>query len=230
MREARSFLRALQIADGTLPIGRFAHSYGVETWLDAHPDSGPEDLRELVRSTLAGSLATLDGAAVALAHAAASDADLDRLRAIDAALTARKLSRPARDASTLCGRQLADLAGRLALGGLAGRVSGEIDAGAMPGNLAVVEGVVGSAMEIARDETVLIAVRGHAAAMLSAAVRLGRLGTTRSQALLYELGPDLEDCAAVASGVRLGDLRATLPELEIHAARHAHREVRQFIS
>ena len=66
--------------------------------------------------------------------------------------------------------------------------------------------------------------------MLSAAVRLGRLGTARSQALLYELGPDLEDCAAVASGVRLGDLRATLPELEIHAARHAHREVRQFMS
>ncbi len=230
MREATSFLRALQIADGTLPIGRFAHSYGVEAWLEAHPDAGPDDLYELVRSTLAGSLATLDGAGVALAHAAASGADLDRLRAIDPALSARKLSQPARDASTLCGRQLALLAGQLGLGGLAGRVSDEIDAGAMPGNLAVVEGAVGSAMEIERDQTVLIAVRGHAAAMLSAAVRLGRLGTARSQALLYELGPDLEDCAEVAGGVRLEDLRATLPELEIHAARHTHREVRQFIS
>ena len=31
-------------------------------------------------------------------------------------------------------------------------------------------------------------------------------------------------------GVRLDDMRATLPELEIHAARHAHREVRLFMS
>ena len=106
----------------------------------------------------------------------------------------------------------------------------EIEAGAQPGNLAVVEGAVGAGMGIAREETVLIAVRGHAAAMLSAAVRLGRLGTTRSQALLFELCPDLEECAGVAMGVRLDDMRATLPELEIHAARHAHREVRLFMS
>ena len=69
MPEATVFLRALHVADGTLPIGRFSHSYGVEAWLEAYPDAGPEDLRELVESTLAGSFATLDGAAVALSHA-----------------------------------------------------------------------------------------------------------------------------------------------------------------
>ena len=47
---------------------------------------------------------------------------------------------------------------------------------------------------------------------------------------LFDLGPDLEECAEVAMGVRLDDMRATLPELEIHAARHAHREVRLFMS
>ncbi len=230
MGERTAFLRALQVADGTLPIGRFAHSYGVEGWLEARPESSAEDLHELVQSTLAGSIATLDGAAVALAHAAASRGDMGGLHRVDVALTARKLNESARSASCLCGRQLALLAGHLGLGEVVERLSVEIEAGAQPGNLAVVEGAVGAGMGIAREETVLIAVRGHAAAMLSAAVRLGRLGTTRSQALLFELCPDLEECARVAMGVRLDDMRATLPELEIHAARHAHREVRLFMS
>ena len=226
----QAFLRALQLADGTLPIGRFAHSYGVEAWLEANPKTGPGGLFELVRSTLAGSIATLDGAAVALAHAAASGGDLVRLREIDVALTARKLSEPARSASTLCGMQLASLAGRLGLGGVVDSLSPEVHREAWPGNLAVVEGAVGAAMGISREETVLIAVRGHAAAMLAAAVRLGRLGTSRSQVLLFDLAPELYECARVAMGVSLGDMRATLPELDIHAARQAHREARLFIS
>ena len=76
----------------------------------------------------------------------------------------------------------------------------------------------------------LIAVRGHAAAMLAAAVRLGRLGTSRSQVLLFDLAADLDRCAQVAMGVSLGNMRATLPELEIHAARQAYREPRLFMS
>ena len=200
---ARCFLRALQVADGTLPIGRFAHSYGVEAWLEANPAAEVEDLRELVRSTLAGSIATLDGAAVALAHAAAARADLAELGRIDAAVTARKLSELARSSSTLCGHRLAVLARKLGAGEIVERLATEIEAGARPGNLAVVEGAVGAGMGIACEDTVLVAVRGHAAAMLSAAVRLGRLGTTSSQALLYELGPDLEDCAAVAAATSL---------------------------
>jgi urease accessory protein len=226
----QAFLRALQLADGTLPIGRFAHSYGVEAWLEAHPEAGPDSLLELVRSTLAGSVATLDGAAAALAHPAASSGNLARLREIDVALTARKLSEPARSASTLCGTQLASLAGRLGIGGVLEPLSSEIHRRMWPGNLAVVEGAVGAAMEIPREETVLIAVRGHAAAMLAAAVRLGRLGTSRSQVLLFDLAPELDRCAQVAMGVSLGDMRATLPELEIHAARQAYRDARLFIS
>ena len=193
------------------------------------PGEPAEDLHELVRSTLAGSIATLDGAAVALAHAAASRGDMGGLHRVDVALTARKLNASARSASCLCGGSSPPRAD-LGLGEVVERLSAEIEAGAQPGNLAVVEGAVGAGMGIAREETVLIAVRGHAAAMLSAAVRLGRLGTTRSQALLFELCPDLEECARVAMGVRLDDMRATLPELEIHAARHAHREARLFMS
>jgi urease accessory protein len=224
------FLHALQIADGTLPLGRFAHSYGLEAWLEANPEAGPTELLEVARSALAGSVATLDGAGVALAHVAASRGDVAELTKIDRALTARKLSAASRRASTLCGGQLATLARELGIHGVAGQVAREVADGKRAGNLAVLEGAVGASMSIPRAQTVLIAVRGHATAMLSSAVRLGRLGTTRSQALLYELTSDLESCAQRAMGTSLEQMRATLPELEIHAARHETRQARLFIT
>jgi urease accessory protein len=225
-----AFLHALQIADGTLPIGRFAHSYGLEAWHEANPEAGADALLELLRSTLMGSIATLDGAAVALAHAAASQDDLARLRSIDSALTARKLSVPARRASTLCGSRLAALAQAMEIGGAAGRLVDEAADGAWEANLAVVEGAVAAGVGIPREQAVLMSARGHAAAMLSAAVRLGRLGANRGQTLLFELTSDIDRCAQVALGVSGDDLRSTLPELEIHAARHEHRDARLFMT
>ena len=224
------FLHALQMADGTLPIGRFAHSYGVEAWYEANPELGADALHELVRSALAGSVATLDGAGTALAHAAASRGDLARLKRIDAELTARKLSAPARRASVFCGGRLGALAQAMGIGGAIGELADGIAVGTWEGNLALVEGAVGAGAGIGREQTVLMAARGHASSMLSSAVRLGKLGANRGQALLFELTPDIERCARVALGVSVDEMRSTLPELEIHVARNERREARLFMT
>jgi urease accessory protein len=230
-RGGAAFLHALQMADGSLPIGRFAHSYGLEAWHDANPDADPDMLLELVRNTLTESVATLDAAGVALAHAAASGGDLARLERIDLALTARKLSAPARRASALCGSRLAALAAEIDVRGeVACHMARKIGDGAWDGNLALVEGALGAGMGVSRRHTVLVSVRGHAAALLSSAVRLGRLGTNRSQGLLYALTPDIERSARAAMGVSLDELGSTLPELEIHAARHEYRDARLFMT
>ena len=110
---AASFLAALQLADSALPVGRFVHSYGLETWLAASATVELERLGELVESAVCVGVAPLDGVVVAHAHRARSMAELSEL---DRLVTARKLSPPARKASQSCGRQLAALAPALAAG------------------------------------------------------------------------------------------------------------------
>lgn len=227
---AQAQLAILQLNDSALPTGRFAHSGGFEAWLEAHPAAAEADLAALIEAALGASFATLDGAGVALAHTAATGGDLKELLAVDHAVTARKLSRPARDASTLCGSRLTALAVELDAGGIVPEFAAMLDDRATPGNLAVAEGAIAAAFGISQDVAVLAAARSTASWLLSVAVRLGRLSARRAQVLLHALGAELARCATVALGVPRTAMRATTPELEIYAARHPQRAARLFIT
>jgi urease accessory protein len=226
MNDPVALLAALQLSDSALPIGRFVHSHGIEAWLRDRGEVAPETFAELVEAAVCEGLARLDGAMVAHSHRAGSTRELMEL---DAQLTARKLTPSARTASHTCGRQLAALAPRLApedllVGELARRVrSGEAD-----GNLAVVEGTLGRALGLTAREAVLVDLRGAAATLLSAAVRLGALAPSVAQIVLAELAPALASAAAVALALGLDELSSTAPELEVFALSHARADARLF--
>jgi urease accessory protein len=220
-----ALLAALQLGDSALPIGRFVHSHGVEAWLAANPDAGEAEIAELVETTVTEAVAPLDGAGLAHAHRAGTLAELVWL---DRALTARKAIAPARAASQACGRQLAALAGELSGDGLVAALAAAVRGRETDGNLAVVEGVLARALGIACADAVLVELRGGAGALLSAAVRLGRLAPARAQAAMYAMAPALQAAARAAAAAPAGELRSTGPELEIHALNHRRADARLF--
>jgi urease accessory protein len=222
---AASFLAALQLADSALPIGRFVHSHGLEAWLQHEDGAGDGELREVVESVLVEAFAPLDGVMLAHAHRATT---LDGLLALDRGLSARKLSGPARAASCACGRQLAALASGLVDDALVAAFAGEVRERRTDGNLAVVEGALTRALGLTAGQAVLLELRGTAAGLLSSAVRLGRLGPVRAQAMLAGLAPAIERAAAVALQAGLDDVRSTGIELEIAAMSHRRAHVRLF--
>ncbi len=223
---AQAFLAALQLADSALPIGRFVHSHGLEAWLRAHDPVDPDALGELVRSVVCASAAPLDGAAVAHAHRATSLAELVRL---DASLTARKLTPPARDASRACGRQLAALAPALAEhDALVAALADAVGDRRTAGHLAVVSGTLARALGVPAREAVLVELRGTAVGLHSAAVRLGALAPARAQLLLRRMHPAIERAADHALELGPDELHASTPELELHALAHRRPGARLF--
>ncbi|MEA2247614.1 MAG: hypothetical protein QOH46_2143, partial [Solirubrobacteraceae bacterium] len=67
-----------------------------------------------------------------------------------------------------------------------------------------------------------------AAGLLSSAVRLGRLGPVRAQAMLAALAPAIQRAAVDALEAGIDDLRSTAVELEIAAMSHRRAHVRLF--
>jgi urease accessory protein len=223
-----AFLLALQLGDSALPIGRFAHSYGLEEFVAREPDLGEAALVELVETMLLEVVAPLDGVALAEAHRLVGLRDIEKITALDHAVTVRKITPSSRHASIACGRRLAALVPELTEHHTACELAKTVDAGISDGNLAIVEGAVACAFGIDVKDAILLELRATSTALLSAALRLGRISSSRAQVLATRLVP--VHCVAldVALSVAVSDMRAVGPEFDLAAMCHRRREGRLF--
>lgn len=222
MADPAAALAWLQLHDNAFPAGRFVHSYGVESWLQAHPAASDSEICRLAESFVRHSVATLD--AVVVAHAWAVE-ELSALTALDALTTSYKLTANARAASHGCGRQLALVAQHV---GVRAPFLGAVTGGRADGNLAVVEAVVQRELGIGRLDAALGSIRSGYAGVLSAAVRLGRLGPIRAQRAMLDARRHMVEMARLALATPLDDMHSTTPELEIWAMRHETASGRMF--
>ncbi|WP_264886384.1 urease accessory protein UreF [Dietzia sp. NCCP-2495] len=215
----------LHLHDSAFPSGRFVHSNGLEAWLRDRPDATDDQIRAVARAYVAGSVATLD--AVAVGHAW-STPDSEALVELDLLVRAYKITESARTSSEACGRQLVTTARRTmpSVAGLG--YLGHVAAGRTPGSLPVVEGALQRALGIDRSRAVAGTVRSGYAGVLSAAVRLGRLGPMQVQRALFDDVQWITDLVRAAECTPLEDVTAFSPGLDIAAMRHETSSARLF--
>jgi urease accessory protein len=101
-----SLLSLLQLSDPALPIGGYAHSGGLETYVQAGVVCDAVRAGDFVRAMLQTSVHYTDAALVALAYQAAVAGDEKELLALDRLCEAVKLPREIREAARKLGGRL----------------------------------------------------------------------------------------------------------------------------
>ena len=220
-------LSVLQFSDSMFPSGAFTQSHGLEVLVADGLLDGPDALRRVLEMSLLQRQATADLPALLAAHSA----DHAEVLAIDHRLSAIKLAREERDASIRVGRRVAVEVLRLvpdheALSAFAAA----IDASRTPGNAGVAHGVAAAALGIPAHTAALGACHSFAAALISAAMRLTRLGHRDAQAVLRSIQPVMVEAVAIASQVPWQKMRSSAFQLDIAVARHERAEARMFAS
>ena len=204
----------MQLADGALPIGSAAHSFGLETLvveekLDA--DSLPRFLRDYLQET-----GVVEAAFCRAAHRPAGPG----WTALNRQLSARKPAPESRAASLTLGRRFLQLFLSL-------------ENAADPGgeaHYATAFGYVSRLLRIDEDLSAAVYLQQTVNALVSACQRLMPLGQQRAARLLWELKPAILEAARASDVAEPDAVSAFTPLVEIASMRHVALGTRLFIS
>ena len=221
-------LRLLQFADGLFPAGAYAHSFGLETYVQSGAADSAAAIESIIRSQLRGSLATCDAIILTHALAASRREDFRACREIDALADAMKPARETREASRQMGRQTLRVAAALTEHPVIAEFAAA--SGATPCHHCVVFGLVGGAYGWSPPDAAAAFLYSSCVAMVNAGIRLLPMGQLDGQRIIARLLPEIATLAAVAARTPLSEAASSAVGLEIAAMRHAALDARLFRS
>ncbi|GEO96096.1 urease accessory protein UreF [Kocuria turfanensis] len=224
---AAGMLAVLQLCDSALPTGAFAHSLGLETYLDDGTVGDEPGFLAWVRHCLHHQVVPAEGWAV---RAVATAADDDAVWRADELLAAQALPVQVRDAASAMGRRMTEIGAENFTSPRLLAYADRQRAGTSRGSPAVAFALVGAGLGVPWEQLAGAYLFSTATSLTQNAVRGIPLGQNAGQRVLRALHED------VALGVeRIGrmpeeEVGATSPGLEIAQMRHAWQRARMFMS
>jgi urease accessory protein len=226
---AAPLARALQFGDSMFPIGGFAFSGGLESAIQKRVVTDAGTLEAYAR-TAVEQAALGDGIAVIWAHRAAAAVDLAELVRIDERVYARKLSGETRTMSVRMGKKFTEMGAEVTGAPLLKTWRAHIDAGATPGCYPVALAANFAAQGLPARDAFVVHQYGVATMILSAALRLMKIGHVDTQRMLYRLNAAAGAAYENAAAARLSDMAGFAPLTEVLAAVHVKAHVRLFMN
>jgi urease accessory protein len=220
----------LQFSDGLFPSGGYAHSFGLEWYVQSGEIRDLPGVEAFVRAHLEGSAGPCDAVAVVAALALGGAGDLDGCLALDGILDAMKPVAEFREASRQMGRQTLRVAATLTDHCALRAVSEAAESRRTPGHHALAFGLAGSALGWPAAVAARAYLYSTAALLVGAALRLLPLGQLDGQRVLWGVGPLIDRLSREAEGKGPADLWSFAPAIEIAGMRHARLDGRLFRS
>jgi urease accessory protein len=221
-----TLLRLLQISDSAFPTGSFSHSMALEAFHEAGELRSEEDLERAVELHLSA-LATSDCVALRASYGARPE----EVFRVDRLLSATKLSRELRSASSSTGKRFLLSVVALGMEGITlGVFSDAVRAGASPGNLAVGYGVAAPALGLGLEETLHAHLYAGVAALVAAGQKLIPLGGSAAQRVLFGMGEEIEYSVWVSGTIEADEMYAFAPTIDARSMMHERQRTRLYIS
>ena len=225
--EGKPLLTLLQLTDSFFPTGAFAHSFGLETYVQLELVNDPETFETFLRSTLHHGFRNGDVVAIGLTYKAT---EIEQIIDLDARLTAMKVARESREGSIKIGKQFLRNAAILERNEMLDDYAERVRSSRCAGHHAIAYGLVASVAKIDLFSAVLGYLHAHIVGQVSAAVRLIPLKPTDGQRIIQAIRPELIDIARYAGEASMDDLSGFTPGLDIRGMQHERLYSRLFIS
>jgi len=220
----------LQTNDSLFPSGSFAHSFGLEGWVQLEQANDQATLKRFLRDQLVPALTHFELPFLRLAYQATHDHDLPRLIALDERYGAMKGSFEFRQASARIGAQRLEMLHKLWPNPLLDKLQQEFAAGNFQAHATIICGVQTALAEIPLEAGLLAFYYQALATLISAALKLIRIGQTAGQLLLTEHLENATGVIARSTEVDESEVGWFQPALDIASMRHETAYSRIFIS
>ena len=212
-----------QLADSAFPAGGFAHSFGLEAaWQQGEVDAA--SLPAFVRDAI------VQAGRGGVPFVWAAHDDPGTLQAIDARCDAFLRNPIANRASRVQGRAWLGTIERAFPRPDVGSFCDAVRARPMARHYAPVFGATRRTLGVERTAAARLFLFGVCRGTLSAAVRLGIVGTTGAQRVLAERADDLDRALAGAAALTMDDAAQTSPLIDLWQASHDRLYSRLFQS
>ncbi|MCX6955776.1 MAG: urease accessory protein UreF [Verrucomicrobia bacterium] len=220
----------LQAGDSFYPTGSYSHSFGLEPLVQEGVVRDRATLRDFIFLSALPALRHTELPLAAHAWRAFGETDWPRLGELCVLSSALKTAREARTASENIGRQRAELMATLRAHPLAQEYLTRATASAWPHSAAVSAALEGRVLGAPLAAVLAGISYATLSSLLSAAMKILRLGQNASQSLLTEALGAAPELIAAAEATAFDDIGWFNPWLDIAAARHETADARMFIS
>lgn len=233
LNSIQDYLLILQINDAIFPIGSYTQSYGLETYVQRKLVTDVGSLRKFLKQNLMCNLLYTDILAVKLAYEAAMMDDLNKIYELDNILSAVKVAKETRNASSKLSSRFIKTVVGLELNfknNILLQYDNLIHSRECLGHHAITYGVMCGEQKLDKHYSLLNFSYAQISATVNNAVKLIPLSQTSGQSLLKDMSSSLEKAILQVNDLSEIDLGRSVPGFELRSMQHEALYSRLYMS
>lgn len=225
-----SHLHLIQIHDSAFPSGNFAHSFGMETYIQENDIRDEAELKVFCDMYLRHNFASGDAIIAKEAYRLAKESDMEGIIELENIGHAVKLSPETREGSMMMGRQFIRTVRSLTDDDFLKEWYEKFDQKKVKGHFAIIYGIYTAVIGVDAKMSLETFLYSSVTALVLNAVRAVPVGQMSGVRTVHSLLPLIEEVAEEVMDKGIEDLDNNSVALEIASMKHEYLNSRLFIS